>query len=186
MKDQASWAPKDGSSQKLLIAGSSRPKFSGQTEYPLSYGSKRDIVPVIPSGSAQIEAYDARIQETESGTEVFCKHCCEWKPASGFHLGNGKFKSTCKACHSSRYNKVAGYESPTAKARKESSHARKQVWLEELQECTICREVKEGRHFYNAQRKVYLPYCSSPYALIIITPKRQHFVQPFGPYLLCC
>jgi len=109
-------APKDGSSQKLLIAGSSRPKFSGQTEYPLSYGSKRDIILVMPSGSTQIEAYDSRIRETESGTEVFCKHFCEWKPASGFDLGNGKFKSTCKACHSSRYSKAAGYESPTAKA----------------------------------------------------------------------
>jgi hypothetical protein len=47
-------------------AGSSRPKFSGQTEYPLSYGLKRDIVLVMPQGSANIQAYKDRIRDTVS------------------------------------------------------------------------------------------------------------------------
>lgn len=109
----------------------------------------------------QIQLYLDRIRETDAGTEVFCKHCLEWKPASGFHLGKGKYKSMCKACHSSRYNKAAGYESPTGRMRRETAHDKKQVWLSEHQECTICGEVKERRHFYNKQRKAYLPYCCS-------------------------
>jgi 5-methylcytosine-specific restriction endonuclease McrA len=112
--------------------------------------------------SMQIQRYLDRIRETDAGTEVLCKHCSEWKPSSGFHIGKGKYKSMCKACHSSRYNRAAGYESPTAKAKRESAHARKQVWLTELQECTICGEVKERRLFFSAQQKRYMPYCCSP------------------------
>lgn len=110
----------------------------------------------------KIAEYNARIRETDSGSEVLCNHCHEWKKPTDFHLGNGKYKSMCKTCHAARYNKASGYESPTSRAKRESAHVRKEAWLSEPQQCTICNDVKERRLFFNAQQRRYLPYCCSP------------------------
>lgn len=145
----------------MLDAGSSRPNFFGQTEFRLTLWSDRDTFLVMVNGSSKVAAYESRLQEIEGVLYVFCKHCNEWQISTEFHKQKGLYKSICKSCHRSRYNKAAGYESPSARRKRKESERDKEQWLSEHQTCTMCGDTKERREFYNEQQKRYLPYCCS-------------------------
>lgn len=115
----------------------------------------------MKSGQSKVNQYLARIRQNNGVEQVFCRHCEEWKPPSGFHMHKGKYKSICKDCHKARYSVAAGYRTPSAVKKSEQSKAEKQVWLNELQTCTSCGEVKPRRLFYSERQKKYLPYCCS-------------------------
>lgn len=105
--------------------------------------------------------YLSRIKERGGETFVFCRSCDEWKPADEFHMAKGKFKSTCKDCHRAKYSKAAGYQTPSAKRKQEQAAQRREAWLAEIQQCTICGGKKPRRDYYDEAQKRYLPYCCS-------------------------
>lgn len=115
----------------------------------------------MKGGINKIREYEKRLRQTGDQIEVFCKHCEAWKPGEGFHMSKGKFKSMCKDCHSARYSKASGYQSPRAKARQEQARKQKEQWLNEPQTCTMCGETKPRKEFYSEKQKRYLPYCCS-------------------------
>lgn len=115
----------------------------------------------MSNGKSKAQEYESRLRASGDGVDVFCKHCTEWKDSSGFHKSKGKFKSMCKDCHRERYSKASGYQSPSEKARQKEARARKQNWLNEPQECTMCGKIKPRKEFYSEKRKGYLPYCCS-------------------------
>lgn len=115
----------------------------------------------MSNGQNKVKEYEGRLRQNGSQLDVFCKHCEKWKPSTGFHMSNGKFKSMCKSCHSERYSKAAGYQSPSAKAKQEQARKQKSQWLNEPQTCTNCGETKPRKEFYSEKQKRYLPYCCS-------------------------
>lgn len=115
----------------------------------------------MSTGQNKIQEYESRLRGSGDCLEVFCKHCEVWQPSNGFHRSKDKFKSMCKKCHKDRYGKTSGYKSPSAKAKHEEAKKRREAWLREPQECTICKEIKPRIEYYNKRRKQYLPYCCS-------------------------
>lgn len=105
--------------------------------------------------------YQSRLRSVFGFDEVFCNKCETWKPADKFNKSKGKFQSSCKACHNEKYGKGSGYRSPSTIKNSEEAKIRKQKWLSEAQECTICGTVKPRKDFYNENQKRYLPYCCS-------------------------
>jgi hypothetical protein len=115
----------------------------------------------MASGLNMIKKYEERIRGEGDSLEVRCNSCITWKPCNEFHRAKGKYKSTCKECHKSKYGSGTGYKPPSQIQRSEESRLRKEKWLAELQTCTSCESVKPRREFYNDRQKAYLPYCCS-------------------------
>jgi hypothetical protein len=105
--------------------------------------------------------YEQRLRGDGESLEVHCNSCANWKGYQGFHVVKGRYKSTCKSCHSEKYGKGSGYKSPSHVRKSKEAQKRKQDWLDELQTCTSCSAVKPRKEFYNERQKAYLPYCCS-------------------------
>lgn len=115
----------------------------------------------MKTGRNNTVKYLSRIDERPDGVFVRCNSCNDWKPADGFHVAKGKYKSICKSCHREKYGKGSGYRSPSSIGKSEYVDKQKEAWLNEPQTCTCCGESRPRKQFYNEKQKRYLPYCCS-------------------------